>query len=160
MSSTMRPAREMPAWIGSSRAHDNARCVCSLSKVTACMVRGSQRKVPVLKLYASTTSSVSSGTGAGVGALLFAAITRLAKVSGMLMLLLSQNAQHVTAVFRCLTWIGIQAPQVHQLIVAIETESCVQQALLDASLWQCFTKRRADKAFARTSSCAAQMMRH
>ena len=33
---------------------------------------------PVLKLYASTTSSVSSGMGAGAGALLFAAITMLA----------------------------------------------------------------------------------
>ena len=87
----------------------------------------------MLKLYASTTSSVSSGTGAGAGALLFAAITRLAKESGMLMLLLSQNTQHVTAVIRCLTCIGIQPPQVHQLIVTIETESCVQQASIDAS---------------------------
>ena len=89
----------------------------------------------MLKLYASTTSSVSSGTGAGAGALLFAAITRLTKELGMLMLLLLQSTQHVTAVARCLTCISIQAPNYHQLIVAIETESCVQQASIDASSW-------------------------
>ena len=39
----------------------------------------------MLKLYASTTSSVSSGMGAGAGALLFAVMTMLARSPAMLM---------------------------------------------------------------------------